>query len=279
MNSNKRAPKSLPTCGTIRGARELQVQLKNGLAGTKRYADLSAGDAPIAYQSSHRFIPRGSAQADAKLKRTVDVGQQPQRRPAGRCRSVGVRARWNRRRLVRAREGSQYDRRCQIPLIFPSRCSAGRRPDQAKPTSASAPVARAPASTAEAANNSAKKNCRRRPAAAAPPSRPVQVGRRQSALESARLVRAREGSQYDRRCQIPLIFPSRCSAGRRPDQAKPTSASAPVARAPASTAEAANNSAKKNCRRRPAAAAPPSRPVQVGRRQSALESAPSRARA
>ena len=39
------------------------------------------------------------------------------------------------------------------------------------------------------------------------------------------------------------------------------------------------NSAKKKCRRRPAAAAPPSRPVQVGRRQSALESAPPRARA
>ena len=35
-----------------------------------------------------------------------------------------------------------------------------------------------------------------------------------------------------------------------------------------------NNSAKKKCRRRPAAAAPPSRPVQVGPRQSALESAP-----
>ena len=39
------------------------------------------------------------------------------------------------------------------------------------------------------------------------------------------------------------------------------------------------HAAKKKCRRRPAAAAPPSRPVQVGRRQSALESAPSRARA
>ena len=52
-----------------------------------------------------------------------------------------------------------------------------RRPDQAKPSSASAPIARAPASAAESANNnSAKKNCRRRPAAAAPPSRPVQVG-------------------------------------------------------------------------------------------------------
>jgi hypothetical protein len=35
-----------------------------------------------------------------------------------------------------------------------------------------------------------------------------------------------------------------------------------------------NNSAKKKCRRRPAAAAPRSRPVQVGRRRSSLESAP-----
>jgi hypothetical protein len=40
-----------------------------------------------------------------------------------------------------------------------------------------------------------------------------------------------------------------------------------------------NNSAKKEMASRPAAAAPPSRPVQVGRRQSALESAPPRARA
>ena len=35
-------------------------------------------------------------------KRKVDVGQQPQRRPAGRCRSVCLRARWNWRRLARA---------------------------------------------------------------------------------------------------------------------------------------------------------------------------------
>ena len=203
MNSNKRAPKSLPTCGTIRGAQGLQVQLKNGLAGTKRYADLSAGDAPIAYQSSHPFhSPRvGASRCQTKkkkagaaldpthhqrgrhperrsnpsaprqgiktasasrkigresstlspltvlqifrsvvddpvagcarsapapspprpgkadisadpelhrphrpppnlpttipLKRTVDVGHQPQRRPAGRCRSVCLRAHWN----------------------------------------------------------------------------------------------------------------------------------------------------------------------------------------
>ena len=67
-----------------------------------------------------------------------------------------------------------------------------------------------------------------------------------------------------------------------PDQAKPTSPAsssvAPIARAPSSAPESANNnSAKKNCRRRPAA--PRSRPVQVGRRQSLLDRRPPRARA
>jgi hypothetical protein len=61
VNSNKRAPRSLPSRGTIRDAQALLVQLKHGLAGTKRYADLSADDAPKAFHS------RGSAQAGAKL--------------------------------------------------------------------------------------------------------------------------------------------------------------------------------------------------------------------
>jgi hypothetical protein len=46
------------------------------------------------------------------LKRTVDVGHQPQRRPAGRCRSVCLRARWNRRR-PRARVWGQRDSTCR----------------------------------------------------------------------------------------------------------------------------------------------------------------------
>ena len=73
--SNKRAPKSLPTCGTIRGAQGLQVQLKNGLASTKRYADLSAGDAPIAYQSSHPFhSPRvGASRCQTKMDQRVEA--------------------------------------------------------------------------------------------------------------------------------------------------------------------------------------------------------------
>jgi hypothetical protein len=48
VNSNKRAPRSMPTYGTIWGAQGLLVKLKNWLASTKRFADLSAGDAPIA---------------------------------------------------------------------------------------------------------------------------------------------------------------------------------------------------------------------------------------
>jgi hypothetical protein len=38
----------MPTYGTIWGAQGLLVKLKNWLASTKRFADLSAGDAPIA---------------------------------------------------------------------------------------------------------------------------------------------------------------------------------------------------------------------------------------
>ena len=60
------------------------------------------------------------------------------------------------------------------------------------------------------------------------------------------------------------------SSSRRPD--RPSSIVTP------NRNSANNNSTKKKWRRRPAAAAPPSRPVQVGRRQSALESAPPRAR-
>ena len=142
----------------------------------------------------------GPAKPDGKLKRNVDVGQQPQCRRAGRCRSVCVRARWNGRRLARAREGSGYGQRyhCRCCRIWRSlsmtpyvaaldRCRHHRRrPDQAKPKSASAPIARAPSSAPEICEQqSAKKKCRRRPAAAAPPSRPVQVGLRQSSLESA----------------------------------------------------------------------------------------------
>ena len=52
------------------------------------------------------FLKKPESANNNSTKKNVDVGQQPQRRPAGRCRSVCVRARWNRRRLARAREGS-----------------------------------------------------------------------------------------------------------------------------------------------------------------------------
>ena len=45
MNSNKRAPDSNQSLGAIRGAQDLPVQLRIGLAYTKAVADLSADDA------------------------------------------------------------------------------------------------------------------------------------------------------------------------------------------------------------------------------------------
>ena len=143
-------------------------------------------------------------------QRTGDVGQQPQRRPAGPSRSVCVRAHWNRRRLARARGGSESGKRCQIPLIFPIR--SGRSAERARE---SAPLSvlqifrsvvddpaaldrlrhhrrrRSGRSIVISSPRSPElhrrpaKNWRRRPAAAAPPSRPEQVGLRQSSLESA----------------------------------------------------------------------------------------------
>ena len=181
-----------------------------------------------------RHRPPPNLPTTIPLKRTVDVGQQPQRREAGRCRSVGVRARWNWRRLARARDHSYHDQRCQIPLIFPSR--SGRSAERARESATtvgaaefaivvddpvprcarSAPAPSPPPRPGEAdqhrrrsperhrpppefANtNSAKKNCRRRPAAAAPPSRPEPVKQVGLLAERAgirrRLARARDHS-------------------------------------------------------------------------------------
>ena len=72
-------------------------------------------------------------------------------------------------------------------------------PDQAKPPSASAPIPSSIVRPRICEQRSAKKKCRRRPAAAAPPSRPVQVCLRQSSLESAPASRAREDSEYGQR--------------------------------------------------------------------------------
>ena len=58
-------------------------------------------------RSPERQRPPPKLPTTIPLKRNVDVGQQPQRRRAGRCRSVCLRARWNRHRLARAREGSE----------------------------------------------------------------------------------------------------------------------------------------------------------------------------
>ena len=69
-------------------------------------------------------------------------------------------------------------------------------------------------------NNSAKMKCRRRPAAAAP-ARAGRSARRNSVSQlagiGARLVRAREGSDYGEFCQIPLIV--RCRGRRSAERA------------------------------------------------------------
>ena len=150
-------------------------------------------------------------------------------------RSAGVRARWNRAaRLARAREGREYDQRCQIPLIFPSR--SGRSAERAR-ESAPLSVLQNLAIVADdpvAGCARPRRHQRRRPTrrsrhqhrrrsrapASPPPNLPTtippkrnvdggqqpqrrpeqigQVGRPQSSLESARpLARAREGREYD----------------------------------------------------------------------------------
>ena len=86
MNSNKRAPRSLPTRGTFRGAQGLRVQLKHGLAGTKRYADLSAGDALKAFHSS--WV--GASRCQTKTKSAARAGRAAARRPEKSEREDGA---------------------------------------------------------------------------------------------------------------------------------------------------------------------------------------------
>jgi hypothetical protein len=59
-------------------------------------------DVSIGADRPSSIVPPRNLRTTIPAKRNVDVGQQPQRRAAGRCRSVGVRACWN-RRLPRAR--------------------------------------------------------------------------------------------------------------------------------------------------------------------------------
>jgi hypothetical protein len=65
MNSNKRAPGTLPRRGAIGGARDLRVQLRDGLARTKAVADLDADDDPAAY---HPFHPRRVGHRPCQLR-------------------------------------------------------------------------------------------------------------------------------------------------------------------------------------------------------------------
>jgi hypothetical protein len=61
--------------------------------------------------------PNRNLRTTISPKRNFDVGQQPQRRPAGRCRSVGVGARWigaaSRARVGAARRVNAVGCHCQ----------------------------------------------------------------------------------------------------------------------------------------------------------------------
>src|SRR4029077_14924955 len=151
-------------------------------------------------------------------KRNVDVGQQPQRHPAGRCRSVCVGACWNRRRLARAREGREYDQRRQIPLIFPIR--SAQRARESAPLSVlqnlaivvDDPVPRCPR---PAPAPSSPPNLR----TSIPPKRNVDVGQQPqrhpagrcrsvsvgACWNRRRLARAREGREYDQRRPLSVL--------------------------------------------------------------------------
>ena len=126
---------------SLRCSRKPRVQLKIGLNRTKGIPTSVPTTRP---QTSKVSCAAGRARPDGELKRNVDVGQQPQRRRAGRCRSVGIRARWNRRRLARARDHRQYDQRLpsvlrNLPIVVDdpvARC--------ARPAPAPAPPSPAP---------------------------------------------------------------------------------------------------------------------------------------
>ena len=205
-------------------------------------------DRPSAIVAPNRNLP-----TTIPLKRTGDVGQQPQRRPAGPSRSVCVRAHWNRRRLARARGGSESGKRCQIPLIFPIR--SGRSAERARESAPLSvlqifrsvvddPVAGCARSAPAPSPPAPRPQHRRpdRPSAIVAPNRNLpttiplkrtgdvgQQPQRRPAGPSRsvcvrahwnrrRLARARGGSESGKRCQIPLIFPIR--SGRSAERAR-----------------------------------------------------------
>jgi hypothetical protein len=99
-------------------------------------------------RSRHQHRRRSRAPSSAPesanndpLKRNVDVGQQPQHRPAGRCRSVCVRARWNRRPpRARERTASTVNASFRPPIgRSAGRSSLSHRPPPA-PTTTSPPI-------------------------------------------------------------------------------------------------------------------------------------------
>ena len=106
--------RSLAVVVTLGACRRLSVLRNSAIVADDPVTSLrSTGAGTIAAAptrpSRHQHRRRSRAQSSApefannnSAKKNIDVGQQPQRRAAGRCRSVGVRARWN-WRLPRAR--------------------------------------------------------------------------------------------------------------------------------------------------------------------------------
>ena len=79
-------------------------------------------------------------------------------------------------------------------------------------------------------NNFAKTKMTTSPAAAAPTRRLEQVGPPQSSRESARLARARDGSENVERCQIPMIV--QCRSRRSAARARASASSVSAAEFP-----------------------------------------------
>ena len=168
--------------------------------------------------------PNQNLRTTIPLKRKWRHRQQPHSRlePVDLLGAAGLTARWNRRSSRARVKGCPHCRCCRIwrslPMTPYLRCPRPAPAPSPPPQPGEADVSigadrRAPSSPPRSANNNSTKmrECRRRPAAAAPPSRPVQVGLPQSALESApdRLSRAREGSEYDQRGDSPSVRDSR----------------------------------------------------------------------
>ena len=225
---------------------------------------LQAGEADVSIDRLSSIVgPEPESANNNSAKKKWRRRQQPQRRPGGSSRSVCLRAPRESARLARARDGSERwrtlpnsdDRSVRGPQ---QRCASESKrllcqccgisdllsmsPYLALARSAPAPAPSLQAGEADvsidrlssivgpepesANNNSAKKKWRRRQQ---PQRRPGGSSRSvclRAPRESARLARARDGSEDGERCQIPMIVQcgGRSSAARARASASSVSA-------------------------------------------------------